>query len=742
VAKQLERDLGLYATITVSIGAMIGSGIFVLPGLAAKIAGPAVILAYLLAGLLVLPAALSKAEMATAMPESGGTYLYIDRAMGPLPGTIAGIGAWFSLVFKSGFALVGLGAYLLLFAPGVAAQAKFISLALAALLVAVNVLGVKQSGRLQAVVVTLVLFALVLFIGNGLTFVDQPRYHPFFAEGASGLLAATGFVFVSYAGVTKIASVAEEVENPGRNIPIGILGSVLLMMLVYTFALFVVVGVSPADQLGAPDMYTPMALAAGQFLGPLGESAIALVAVLALTSMANAGVLSSSRFPLAMSRDELAPDSLGEIHERFRTPVYAIVVTGGLLLLLVAFVPVVELAKLASAFKILIFALANAALIAFRESGLDWYDPEFVAPGYPWVQLFGIVGGLVLLTQMGLLPMAGAAGIVVVGVVWYRVYGREKVEREGAALDAIRRTTGSSNVETLRELFATGGGGGVLVALGPNADLARAKTLLVLAESVVKRRGGSMEVVRFEEVPDQVTLSSAAATRSPDDERFEREAAQLSFDLEVPVEVTEVVAHDVEYAVANHAREAGVNLLVGEWQTEFFHGELLGRDVDWYIEHVPVDLALVRNRGLEAIDDVVVIADKGPYDPLEVLFADAIAREHDAQIRFVYAVDEGASDEELAAIRSYHDELDDLCTVHTERDVLREGERADALVDAADGADLAIVSTSAHHLLYDVVFGAIPDRLAAELDCTVLMVHSNQPRRHTFLRYLLERVAF
>ena len=100
----LRRTLGLYAVLTISIGAMIGSGIFVLPGLAFKIAGPSVVLAFFLAGLVVLPAALSKAEMATAMPEAGGSYLYIDRAMGPLMGTIAGFGVWFSLVFKASFA--------------------------------------------------------------------------------------------------------------------------------------------------------------------------------------------------------------------------------------------------------------------------------------------------------------------------------------------------------------------------------------------------------------------------------------------------------------------------------------------------------------------------------------------------------------------------------------------------------------------------------------------------------------
>jgi hypothetical protein len=145
--KELERDLGLYATVTISIGAMVGSGIFVLPGLAAEMAGPAVILAYPLAGLVVLPAALSKAEMATAMPESGGTYLFIDRAMGPLPGTIAGLGAWFTLLFESAFALVGLGAYLLLFAP---LPTKPVALALGVALLVVNLVGVKQTLRARA----------------------------------------------------------------------------------------------------------------------------------------------------------------------------------------------------------------------------------------------------------------------------------------------------------------------------------------------------------------------------------------------------------------------------------------------------------------------------------------------------------------------------------------------------------------------------------------------------------------
>ena len=385
MSDDLERDLGLYATITISMGAMIGSGIFVLPALGLKKAGPAVILAYLLAGLVVLPAALSKAEMATAMPESGGTYLYIDRAMGPLAGTIAGIGAWFSLVFKSSFALVGLGAYLLLLVPLSAGLVKAVALGLA----------------------------------------------------AGGIVTAAAFVFVSYAGVTKIASVAEEIEDPGRNLPLGILISMGVMMVMYTLVVAVVVGMNDPGILstsgpgGGPSL-TPMADGAAQLFGGFGVVVIALVAVLALTSMANAGVLASSRFPLAMSRDSLAPGGLARVSERFQTPKNAILLTGGLLLALIAFVPVVELAKLASAFQILVFAIINVALIVFRTSGVESYQPSFRAPGYPYVQIVGLVGGLGLLTQMGTFPILGAAGIIVGGIGWYLLYGRSRTDRDGA----------------------------------------------------------------------------------------------------------------------------------------------------------------------------------------------------------------------------------------------------------------------------------------------------------------------
>jgi APA family basic amino acid/polyamine antiporter len=446
----LHRSLGLYPTMMISMGAMIGSGIFVLPALGYKKAGPAVILAYVLAAAVVLPAALSKAEMATAMPESGGTYLYIDRALGPLFGTIAGVGAWFSLVFKSSFALVGLGAYLLLFAPLSQSAVIPVALGLGILVVALNVSGTKLSGQVQAVIVSLVVVSLAVYTLNAGFTLDPTRYTPFSTAGEMGVVTAAAFVFVSYAGVTKVASVAEEVKDPGTNLPRAILGSMAIMTALYVAVVSAIVGLSDPDVLktggpGGTASLTPMADGASSLLGGFGVLFISIVAVVALTSMANAGILSSSRFPLAMSRDDLFPEVFGRIDQRFATPRNAVLLTGALLLTLIARVPVIELAKLASAFQILVFSVINAALVAFREADVPSYQPEFEAPGYPYVQAFGFFAGLGLLTQMGTLPILGAAGIIVGSTLIYLLYGRSRTDRTGAVGTILHSRRGESD---------------------------------------------------------------------------------------------------------------------------------------------------------------------------------------------------------------------------------------------------------------------------------------------------------
>ncbi|TKX86628.1 amino acid permease [Halorubrum sp. SS5] len=433
----LSRDLGLYSAVTLSMGAMIGGGIFVLPAVGYEKAGPAVILAYLIAGLIVLPNALSKAEMATAMPEDGGTYIYIDRAMGPLFGTIAGVGVWFSLVFKSAFALVGLGAYLLLLVNIPVGLVKTVALVLGVVIILLNVVGTEKSGQVQSVLVTFVVLVLGAYVVGGIRPAESAQYVPFTTHGVGGIATAAAFVFVSYAGIGEVASVAEEIADPDRNIPLAMLVSIGVMMAIYTAVVAVVVGVVPGETLvtggpGGGTSLTPMADSAARVFGGAGVTVVAVTAVLALTSMANAGVLGTSRFLLAMSRDSLIPARVGRINPRFLTPVNAVLVTGALLLALIAFVPVVDLAKLASAFLILVFSLENLSVIVFREADVDFYDPDFRSPGYPVLQALGVIGGAVLIVQMGRLSILGAIGISLGSLAWYLAYARSRTARTGA----------------------------------------------------------------------------------------------------------------------------------------------------------------------------------------------------------------------------------------------------------------------------------------------------------------------
>ena len=457
--EDLERSLGLYPTLMISIGAMIGSGIFVLPAIGFDEAGPSVVLAYLLAAVVVLPAALSKAELGTAMPESGGDYLYIERALGPLAGTIAGIGAWFSLTFKSAFALVGLGAYLLLLTPLGATQITLVGVGLAVLIVALNISGTELTGQAQAVVVTVVLVGLFAYVANtawlagtGAETVDPSRLSGITDTEPGVVFTAAALVFVSYAGVTKIASVAEEVKDPDRNLPGGILGSLGIMSVVYLGVISSIVVLNTPAELesegGHEASLTPMADGAGALFGGFGVPIVAVVAIVALMSMANAGVLSSSRFPLAMSRDDLLPDSLRAVDPRFKTPRNSILLTGGVLVLLIAFVPVITLAEMASAFIIFVLSIINLALIAFREADLDNYDPAFRAPGYPVIQILGTVVGFAMIARLGLLPILGATGITVGGAVIYFVYGRQRADGTSALGTLLRQRTGADDGDT------------------------------------------------------------------------------------------------------------------------------------------------------------------------------------------------------------------------------------------------------------------------------------------------------
>ena len=478
----LERRVGLFSVIIISLSAMIGSGLFLLPSLAMVEMGDGVNpvggvwLAYLLAAFVVLPGAISKSELSTAMPSSGGSYLYVERAFGPLVGTISGLGLWANFMLKSAFALIGFKAYLWVFeeilAPGweegwLYDNVNLAALVLLAIIVGINILGVKSIKKVQ---IPIVMFSSAYLLAICLWAIATSEMNwgavasrEAFGGDWSSVASTSAFVFVSYAGVTKIAAIGGEIRDPGRNLPHGIHLSLLFSCILYvTVTLVMAATVDPSIYMksdGSGPREDPIYVFAREVGGNTVANIAAFLAVVTMTSMSLAGILASSRFPFAMSRDRLLPQFLERIHEKYGTPHWAIIVTGLSIGAAITLLPVKDVAKLASGFKIMIFMLINACVIVLRSSSAShaWYEPEWKTPRivYPLIQLFGIFGGGALLLLMGSKAIIGAMVAIVLGLIIYTGYGKENVEREITPWETVMKlVTEPEEVERRRRFSA------------------------------------------------------------------------------------------------------------------------------------------------------------------------------------------------------------------------------------------------------------------------------------------------
>ena len=419
---------------------MFSSGFFLLPGLATQYTGPSVILAYFLAGLLIIPSMLSVAEISTALPRSGGAYFFLDRSLGPIMGTIGGIGTYIALLLKTAFALVGIGAYGAIFWE---IPIKETAIVFTVVFAVLNIFGARKSSGVQKLFVIGLLVILTAFIADGFWNVftgenpsiafDKNTFTPFFTGGLDGLIFTTGFVFVSYLGLTQIASVAEEIKNPERNIPLGMGLSLLVTALIYVLGVFVMVSVIGVDEL-SQDL-SPAATAVRELFSWLppntGLYVVVAAALFAFASTGNAGMLATSRYPLAMGRDRLFSEKFSRI-SRWGTPVPAILLTAGLIALFILVLTEEGIVKLASTFQLFIFMAINFSVIVFRKSKIASYDPGYRSPLYPWMQITGIVTSLALMFYMGWSAVGFTVITIVLAYVWYMVFVRSRVKREGA----------------------------------------------------------------------------------------------------------------------------------------------------------------------------------------------------------------------------------------------------------------------------------------------------------------------
>ena len=448
ITETFKRTIGLSGVVIISLSSMLGSGLFVMPAFAAEIMGPGIWLAFLVAASIVLPGALSKAELSSSMPSSGGSYVYLEKTYGPMVGTISGIGLWASFMLKASFALIGFSAYMYTVTTyfDFNLNTMMVSLGALVLITIVNIFGIKKVKAIQTpiLIVTLGLLFIMCIVAlfDPSTDLSKPWNGAINADPLT-LAETSAFVFVAYAGVTKVAAIGGEVKNPEKNLPYGMLLSLSIATLLYCVITFMMMATIPGEWWISSDgsipedpIYIFVDAVAGTKVGVFA----AVLAILTMISMALAGILAASRFLFAMARDNLLPQALEEVNAKYETPHWPIILTGFAMGLAIFTLPVKDVAKLASGFKIMIFMAINSCVIVLRNTrhkhGLV---AKYESPWYPYIQLWGIFAGLALIIIMGEKAFIGAGAALLIGLITYYAYGKNHAQVRDTPFDSFRK---------------------------------------------------------------------------------------------------------------------------------------------------------------------------------------------------------------------------------------------------------------------------------------------------------------
>ena len=429
----LPKTLGLADVFCISVGAMISAGIFLLPGQVYGHVGPAAILSYAFGGFVATAGILAVLELATAMPRAGGIYYFATRSLGPLAGTMSGVLNWAALALKGAFAIYGTARIANSFWP--ALSVPLFGVALTAAFLLVNLLSTAAAAKMQRVLVAVLLLVMAAYVAFGFDKIEAMRFAPFLPQGRrwSAVFAEAGFLFVSFGGLLGVISVAEEVRNPRRSIPTGILAGLAVVTALYALVMAVTVGAVDPELLRSS--VSPLADAARLHYGRAGFFALTVGALLAFVTTGNAGLMGAARYPVALARDRYAPAVFARTMGRRRVPVPALLLTGGVVAA-VQFLDLATIVKVASTVVMLSYVLTNLSVVILRESGVMNYRPSFRTPLYPALPLGCVLAFGFLVKEQGSMP--AAYGLVVASVVLYMCYGL-KVRRESALKRLVGR---------------------------------------------------------------------------------------------------------------------------------------------------------------------------------------------------------------------------------------------------------------------------------------------------------------
>ncbi len=741
-SRHFLRELGLKEALAIGLGTMIGAGIFVLPGIVVGRAGQAAAVTYLIAGLICLPVTLIISELATGIPHAGGSYTFIAQALGPLAGSVVGPANWLGLTFANGFYLIAAGQYLSLFLPIPPWSA---ALVFGLLFIWLNYRGAKMSGSAQNLVVVVLVCILALFVIAGLFSHPAIPRDSFPINGWGPVVGSIGLIIVSFTGFEKISTIAEEVKQPDRTLPLAIIGSVVIATILYVMLVLVSTGLMPPGQIDSQRGL--LVEAATRTFGPVGEGLLLLAALLATLSSANAATMASSRISYGMGRDLVLPAWFGQTHPKFRTPANGILFTGGLAIVLAMTGQASTLAEISSALFMVSYSLLSISLLVMRRVKPSWYKPGFRAPFIPVLPVLSVVLCLGVIVTMDRFSQVSGMALVGLSLVWFFFWVRRKALVTGELGPLLER---ERPMERIIEAVGTNSRGDkheVLIPVWDNADPAPlvelASALALTSDRVV------INVVEMVVTPPQIPLENAQTllTRRPlNPKEAISESVVKAAQKGVPIRTLSLAVRSPDSgAVAFVDMHPGVSLILTNWKGSLSSGRVYGSPVKKILENAPCNVAILLPRKFTQVKRILIPIGGGPHARLGLRLAAQFAQGENAQLtalRVLRPDPELDIDVEVEGLkRVVADVLEEGAAGVSPRIVVSDNVIEAILKATREGEyDLLVIGASEEWQIKSLLAGSLPDALAEKSPCSVLLVRRFEPASISITRRIFSSI--
>lgn len=738
---RLSREMRLVDVTMIGVGAMIGAGIFVLTGIAAGVAGPALILAFLLNGVVTIFTAMVYAELGSCFHDAGGGYLWVKKSLPHPNGFLSGWMSWFAHAVACSLYALGFGAYFghVLKMVGVdwghhvpLGLEKLLATLVVIVFCYINYRGASETGKAGNIVTTAKIVVLAIFIAFGLAVIARKpdwsvNFQDFMPNGAGGVFMAMGLAFIAFEGYEIIAQCSEEVENPRRNIPRAVFLSLAIVVPIYLLVALVAIGAIdgggiPTWRYLAEKKETAMVEAARQFFSG-GGLMILVGGLLSTMSALNATVYSSSRVSFAMARDHNLPGAFAKLSPRHKTPHVAIFFSMLIIIGMLLWLPIEDVASAADIMFLLLFLQVNVAIIVLRKK-MPNLDRGFTIPLFPLVPILGIAGNVFIagwLFRFSPKAWLAAGAWIAGGFVLHRLYAGPKEEA------ALERISILDRIE--RKEYR------VLVALSSPRT---APALVEVGIAIARAHGGEIVCLGVAEVPEDQRLiagAEGAAALEPLIARCVRQAEEAGLAGRGLIQV----AHRVSHGIVEAIREEECNFVVlGRGRPETILDWVFSATLDNVIREAPCDVAVVEgaaHRG--AVRRALLPVDEGRHARLAAELTPALADWFGARIRPVTVIPSDASPDASRKLRAAASEVVRSARIDEQVSVLRNDDVVEAIVGHAQSGDLIVVGGSTAGVLAQLLAPPIPLELMDRSAGPVVMVRKYEARRPSRLERAL-----